>query len=73
MFNRLFSTVLGRRRIKSQAELKKKTTYKNGGASYVRQGVRASVYCGPKNFDGDAPETITISADNLVVVKPKEG
>ena len=56
-----------------EVELKKRTTYKNGGASYTRQGIRASVYCGPKNFDGDAPETITISADNLALTKTEEG
>ena len=49
--------------------LKKRTTYKNGGASYTREGVRASVYCGPKNFDGAAPEEITISAGNLALNK----
>ncbi len=47
--------------------LKKKTVYKNGGASYTREGIRASVYCGPKNFDGQAPEEITVSAANLAV------
>ena len=47
--------------------LKKRTTYKNGGVSYSREGIRASVYCGPKNFDGQAPEELTISASNLAV------
>ena len=50
-----------------QVILKKKSTMKNGGASYTREGIRASVYCGPKNFVGDPPDTITISADNLAV------
>ena len=50
-----------------QVVLQKKTEMKNGGASYTREGIRASVYCSPKNFNGPAPETITIAAENLIV------
>lgn len=51
----------------SEVVLQKKTEMKNGGASYTREGLRASVYCSPRNFDGAAPDSITISAENLVV------
>jgi hypothetical protein len=47
------------------ATLKRKTVYKNGGASYQREGVRASVYCGPKMFTGGAPESIDIDSPAL--------
>jgi hypothetical protein len=53
--------------VNEQVVLQKKTEMKNGGASYTREGIRASVYCGPKNFNGPPPETITIAADNLAV------
>jgi hypothetical protein len=56
----------------NQVVLQKKTVMKNGGASYTREGVRASVYCSPKNFDGAPPDTITIAADNLVVPETKK-
>jgi hypothetical protein len=45
--------------------LNRKTVYKNGGASYQREGVRASVYCGPKMFTGGAPESIVIDSTSL--------
>ena len=50
--------------------LTRRTVYKNGGASYHMEGVRASVYCGPKMFAGDAPETIEFGATNLAEVAP---
>jgi len=46
------------------ATLQKRHTYKNGGASYSMSGIKASVYVGPKMFDGPAPDTIDFSAGN---------
>ena len=47
------------------ATLKRRTIYKTGGASYSQDGVKASVYVGPKMFSGPAPETIEFGAENL--------
>lgn len=47
------------------ATFTKKSEYKTGGASYGREGVRASIYAGPANFVGAAPDTIEFDAPNL--------
>lgn len=47
------------------ATLTRRKIYKNGGASYSRPGVRASVYCGPKMFANGAPETIELGDAGL--------
>lgn len=47
------------------ATLKRRKIYKNNGASYSREGVRASVYCGPKMFSNGPPETIEIGDAGL--------
>jgi hypothetical protein len=50
------------------ATFNRRTVYRNGGASYSREGVKASIYVGPKNFaDGVAPETIEFDCANLTV------
>jgi uncharacterized protein with WD repeat len=55
--------------------LTRRHVYKNGGASYARDGIKASIYCGPKMFSGDkvdvggvltaAPASLEIDAPNL--------
>src|SRR5882672_7507737 len=45
--------------------LKKKHSYKNGGASYGVEGLKASIYCGPRMFVGGAPDEVDLGAVNL--------
>ena len=47
--------------------LTRRHVYKNGGASYGRDGVRASVYVGPRMFTKGtaAPDMIEFGTDNL--------
>lgn len=46
------------------ATLKRRKIYKNGGASYKADGMRASIYCGPRMFNGPAPETVDFDCVN---------
>lgn len=49
----------------SNVVLQLRRRYKNGGASYSREGIRASVYVGPKMFAAGPTETFTVDDNGL--------